>query len=82
MWKDRQQARLLPLIKDALVVLFDRCRRTGQSRQIEQLADRMLQLDDLSEEAIRAKMEARAMAGDNSLPSESTKSGLAVCLPI
>jgi DNA-binding SARP family transcriptional activator/predicted ATPase len=64
LWKDRQQARLLPGIKDALVVLIDRCRRNGESRQIEQLADRMLALDDLSEEAIRAKMEARAFAGD------------------
>jgi DNA-binding SARP family transcriptional activator len=64
MWKDREQARLLPMIKDALVVLIERCRRTGDSRQIEQLADRMLLLDELSEEAIRAKMEARAMAGD------------------
>jgi DNA-binding SARP family transcriptional activator/tetratricopeptide (TPR) repeat protein len=63
-WKDGQQARLLPVIKDALVVLIDRCRRTGASRQIEQLADRMLALDELSEEAIRAKMEARAFAGD------------------
>lgn len=63
-WKDRQQARLLPMIKDALVVLIDRCRRTGDSRQIERLADRMLALDELSEEAIRAKMEARAFAGD------------------
>ncbi len=64
LWKDRQQARLLPAIKDALVILIDRCRRTGDSRQIEQLADRMLALDELSEEAIRAKMEARAFAGD------------------
>jgi len=64
MWKDRQQARLLPAIKDALVLLIDRCRRTGDSRQIEQLADRMLALDELSEEAIRAKMEARTYAGD------------------
>jgi tetratricopeptide (TPR) repeat protein len=64
LWKDRQQARLLPAIKSALIVLIDRCRRTGDSRQIEQLADRMLALDDLSEEAIRAKMEARAFAGD------------------
>ena len=64
MWKDRQQARLLPPIKDALIVLIDRCRRTGATRQIEQLADRMLALDELSEEAIRAKMEARAFAGD------------------
>jgi DNA-binding SARP family transcriptional activator len=63
-WKDRQQARLLPLIKDALLVLIDRCRRTGDTRQIERLADRMLVLDELSEEAIRAKMEARAFAGD------------------
>jgi DNA-binding SARP family transcriptional activator/type II secretory pathway predicted ATPase ExeA len=63
-WKDRQQARLLPIIKDALLVLIDRCRRTGDTRQIEQLADRMLALDELSEEAIRAKMEARAFAGD------------------
>ncbi len=31
-WKDRQQARLLPMIKDALVVLIDRCRRTGNTR--------------------------------------------------
>jgi tetratricopeptide (TPR) repeat protein len=64
MWKDRQQARLLPLIKDAFVLLCDRYRRTGQSQHIEHLADRMLLLDDLSEDAIRAKMEARAMAGD------------------
>jgi len=64
MWKDRQQARLLPLIKDALVMLFGRCRRTGQSQRIEHLADRMLLLDELSEEAVRAKMEARALAGD------------------
>lgn len=64
LWKDRQQARLLPAIKGALIILIDRCRRTGDSRQIEQLADRMLALDELSEEAIRAKMEARAFAGD------------------
>jgi DNA-binding SARP family transcriptional activator/tetratricopeptide (TPR) repeat protein len=64
LWKDRQQARLLPAIKDALVVLIDRCRRMGATRQIEQLADRMLALDELSEEAVRAKMEARALAGD------------------
>ncbi len=63
-WRDRQQARLLPAIKDALVVLIDRCRRTGDTRQIERLADRMLARDELSEEAIRAKMEARAFAGD------------------
>jgi DNA-binding SARP family transcriptional activator/tetratricopeptide (TPR) repeat protein len=63
-WKDRQQARLLPMIKDALVLLIDHCRRTGDTREIERLADRMLALDELCEEAIRAKMEARAFAGD------------------
>src|SRR6185312_4598721 len=63
-WKDQQQARLLPIIKDAMLVLIDRCRRTGDTRQIEQVADRMLVLDELCEEAIRAKMEARAFAGD------------------
>ena len=63
-WKDRQQSRLLPLIKEGLLVLIDRCRRTGDSHLIEQLADRMLALDELSEEATRAKMEARAVAGD------------------
>ena len=64
LWKDRQQARLLPAIKAGLVELIDRCRRTADARQIEHLADTMLGLDDLSEEAVRAKMEARAFAGD------------------
>jgi DNA-binding SARP family transcriptional activator len=64
LWRERQRARWLPLVRDALIVLIDRARRTGDSRQIEYLADRMLALDDLSEEAVRAKMEARAFAGD------------------
>ena len=46
------------------MLLIDRCRRNGDSRQIELLADRMFGLDELSEEAMRAKMEARAFAGD------------------
>jgi tetratricopeptide (TPR) repeat protein len=64
LWRERQRAYWHPRIRDALVLLMDRCRRTGDSQQIEQLADRMLALDELSEEAIRAKMEARAFAGD------------------
>lgn len=64
LWKDGQQARLLPAIKQTLVALMDRCHRVGNFHQIEALADRMLALDDLSEEAIRAKMEARALSGD------------------
>src|SRR5690606_6595740 len=64
LWKDRQQARWLPAIRDALVRLMDRWRRTGDGTRRAQAADRMLVLDELSEEAIRAKMEARAFAGD------------------
>ena len=64
LWKDRHQARLLPQFKEALVLLIARHRRSGESRYIEQLADRLLALDELSEEGIRAKMEARAWAGD------------------
>ncbi len=63
-WKDRQRATLLSPTKAALVQLIDRCRRTADTRLIEQLAERMLVLDDLSEEAVRAQMEARAFAGD------------------
>ncbi len=63
-WKERHQARLLPSILDAMVLLIDRCRRTADSRQMERIADRMLGLDPLSEDAVRAKMESRALAGD------------------
>jgi predicted ATPase len=64
LWKDRQRARLLPAIRSALIQLIDRCRRTADMRKIEHHADTMLALDELSEEAVRAKMEARAFAGD------------------
>jgi DNA-binding SARP family transcriptional activator/tetratricopeptide (TPR) repeat protein len=64
LWKDRKSASLLPYIKAALVKLIDRCRRTAATQQIEQYAEAMLGIDELSEEAIRAKMEARAFAGD------------------
>ena len=63
-WKERHQARLVPSILDAMILLIDRCRRTADSRQMERIADRMLALDPLSEDAVRAKMEARALAGD------------------
>jgi len=64
LWKDRQQAALLPLIRDALVVLINRCRRTGDFAQVGRLADRLLAIDELCEDGIRAKLEARALAGD------------------
>jgi len=63
-WRDRQQARLFPAIREGLLKLIDRCRRTGNFRQIEVLADRLLGIDHLSEDGIRAKMEARAFDGD------------------
>ena len=67
LWKDRQQAALLPLLRDALVVLINRCRRAGEFAQIGQLADRLLAIDELCEDGIRAKLEARALAGDRLL---------------
>jgi DNA-binding SARP family transcriptional activator/tetratricopeptide (TPR) repeat protein len=64
LWKDRQQAALLPLLRDAIVARIDRFRRTGDFAQVGQLADRLLSIDDLCEDGIRAKLEARALAGD------------------
>ncbi|HJP55622.1 MAG TPA: AAA family ATPase, partial [Gemmatimonadales bacterium] len=64
LWRERQRSRWLPLVREALLKRIDKCRRTGDFRQIEHLGDRMLHLDELSEEAVRAKMEARAFAGD------------------
>ncbi len=63
-WRERKRARWLPLVREALTKRIDKCRRTGDFKQIEHLADRMFDLDELSEEAVRAKMEARAFAGD------------------
>lgn len=63
-WRERQQARLLPAILKAMIVLIDRCRRTADARTMERLADRMMVLDPLSEDAVRAKMESRAFDGD------------------
>ncbi len=64
LWRDQQRARWLPTIQSALLVLIDCCRRTGDFGKIERYADRLLVLDDLSEDGIRGKMEARAFAGD------------------
>ncbi len=64
LWKDREHARLLPRIMSAFCILLDNCRRRGDTRQIEQLAGRMLSLDELCEDAIRARMESLAFSGD------------------
>jgi DNA-binding SARP family transcriptional activator/tetratricopeptide (TPR) repeat protein len=63
-WKDGQRARLLPLLHSTLAERIEYSRRRGDSRTMEALAQRLLHVDDLSEEATRAQLEARAMAGD------------------
>ena len=57
LWRDLMRAQWFPAIRRALILLMDRCRRTGDFARIEPLADRLLGLDELSEDAIRAKME-------------------------
>jgi DNA-binding SARP family transcriptional activator/tetratricopeptide (TPR) repeat protein len=64
LWKDRMQARLLPRLTSIFALLVDRCRKHGNTRRIEYLANRMLALDELCEEAVRAKMEVLALTGD------------------
>jgi len=63
-WRDLMRARLFPQIRNALALLMDRCRRSADFTRIEGHADRLLALDELNEDGIRAKMEARAFAGD------------------
>lgn len=64
LWKDGQRAQWRPIIKQALTAAIDHQKARGNYRQIEDIANRILAIDDLSEEAIHAKMEARALAGD------------------
>lgn len=63
-WRDGLSAKWQPAIRDALLARIDRSRRQGNTRAMEVLADALLQLDDLSEDGVRAKMESRAFAGD------------------
>ncbi len=63
-WVDRERARLLPLVHGQLARRIEQCRRTGDSRTMERLAHELWRVDPLSEEAARAVLEARAMAGD------------------
>jgi DNA-binding SARP family transcriptional activator/tetratricopeptide (TPR) repeat protein len=63
-WKDVQRAHLLPLLHSTLTQRIDYFRRRGDSRRMETLAHQLLRVDDLSEDAARAQLEARAMAGD------------------
>ncbi|HTL05529.1 MAG TPA: AAA family ATPase, partial [Gemmatimonadales bacterium] len=63
-WRDRRHAQLLPLIQAALLTLVDQARRSADLPGMLALADRLLVLDPLAEEAVRARMEALALQGD------------------
>lgn len=64
LWKDREQARRLPAIHAALLTLIDHGRRRGAHDEIMARAERLLALDHLAEEGVRATMEALVLAGD------------------
>jgi DNA-binding SARP family transcriptional activator len=63
-WRDRRNAQLLPMMQAGILMLIDQARRSGDMPRIMALADRLLALDPLAEEGIRARMEAFAMQGD------------------
>ena len=63
-WKDEWRAKLMPRIRDCLVKQMDAGRRIGDFETVETHAQVLLELDPLSEDAVRGVMEARAWAGD------------------
>ena len=63
-WKDEWRARLVPRIRDCLVKQMDTGRRIGDFATVERHAQVLLELDPLSEDAVRGLMEARAWVGD------------------
>jgi len=63
-WKDEWRAKLMPRIRDCLVRRMDAARRTGDFATVEEHALVLLELDPLSEDAVRGFMEARAWVGD------------------
>ncbi|NOT06916.1 MAG: AAA family ATPase [Gemmatimonadales bacterium] len=63
-WRERQHAQSLRLIKAGLLSLADHARRSGDISRVFAIADRLLSVDPLAEDGIRAKMEALAMQGD------------------
>ena len=64
LWKEREHARRLPSIHAGLLTLIDHGRRRGSHDEIMKRAERLLSVDHLAEEGIRAKMEALALVGD------------------
>ncbi len=63
-WVESKRLRLLSPVHELLSGRIATCRENGDSRRMEVIADQLFRLDDLSETAARARMEARAMAGD------------------
>src|SRR3989441_422614 len=56
----------MPRIRDSLVKQMDDGRRIGDFETVERHAQLLLELDPLSDDAVRGVMEARAWAGDRS----------------
>ena len=65
-WKDEWRAKLMPRIRDCLVKRMDAGRRIGDFESVERHAQLLLDLDPLSDDAVRGVMESRAWVGDRS----------------
>jgi DNA-binding SARP family transcriptional activator/tetratricopeptide (TPR) repeat protein len=63
-WLDRKRAEFLPAVKAGLVAFIREARRSGDVGALRTFADRLLDLDPLSEEGVGAQMEAFVMQGD------------------
>lgn len=63
-WRDRQHAELLPAIRSGLMQIQEDARRRGDLRRVMVLSERLLTIDPLSEEGIRARITALAMQGE------------------
>src|SRR2546426_960233 len=63
-WKDEWRAKLMPRIRDCLVRQMDGGRRVGDFATVERHAQVLLDLDPLSEDAVRGLIESRAWVGD------------------
>jgi DNA-binding SARP family transcriptional activator/tetratricopeptide (TPR) repeat protein len=63
-WIDGERARIRPLLRRQLARRIDGHRQTGDVGRMGALASQLERIDPLSEEAARALVESRAMAGD------------------
>ena len=63
-WVDRKRSKFLPEIKAGIAGFIDQARRSGDAGAMKAFADRLLDLDPLSEDGLAARMEAFAIQGD------------------